>query len=507
MLLLRTVNRPFMWLLLLVLFVCSCASNRTAFDPARKYAPAELQRDYTLFRNILEESHPSVTWYTSPDSMAWYFDWGYRQLADSLNERQFRAILTYVISKIRCGHTSTRFSKKYLHYLDTANLNYFPLSIKILENDTVLLSNNLQRANQVLPRGTMLTSLNGIPINNFTDSLSKFIPNDGYNASYLRQALSNRGAFGAWIRLVEGFQPAYTLGYLDSTQQEKLLAFRLMEPPKKDSTKRNVIPQIKEKLKRRERKEERLFAARSIQIDTGLSTAYMTVNTFNNGNQLHPFFRNSFHELNKLNIRHLVIDIRGNGGGNVNHSTFLTRLLIDQKFKLADSLYAVSRKSKYGKYIQYRSFSGLFLSIITHRDKNGRYHFGYYERHKFKPRRKDHFDGNVYVLMGPNSFSAAVLFAQAMKGQSNVMLIGEETGGAAYGNTAWFIPNVTLPETGVRFRLPKFRLVIDKNRPKDGRGVLPDLEVRTTRDMFITNRDGKVELVRELIEKHQPKTP
>ena len=30
------------------------------------------------------------------------------------------------------------------------------------------------------------------------------------------------------------------------------------------------------------------------------------------------------------------------------------------------------------------------------------------------------------------------------------------------GSTAWLIPDLTLPETGIRFRLPLFRLVIDK---------------------------------------------
>ena len=60
--------------------------------------------------------------------------------------------------------------------------------------------------------------------------------------------------------------------------------------------------------------------------------------------------------------------------------------------------------------------------------------------------------------------------------QDNVTIVGEETGGGAYGNTAWLIPDVTLPETGVRFRLPLFRLVIDKNYPKNGKGVQPEVE-------------------------------
>jgi C-terminal processing protease CtpA/Prc len=103
------------------------------------------------------------------------------------------------------------------------------------------------------------------------------------------------------------------------------------------------------------------------------------------------------------------------------------------------------------------------------------------------------------VLTGPNSFSAASIFARSVKGQSNVTLIGEETGGGNYGNTAWFIPNVTLPETGVRFRLPKFRLVMNKDTEKNGRGVMPDIYVHSTREAVIQNRDLKVEKVRDLI--------
>ena len=68
------------------------------------------------------------------------------------------------------------------------------------------------------------------------------------------------------------------------------------------------------------------------------------------------------------------------------------------------------------------------------------------------------------------------MFASALREQENVIIVGEETGGGAYGNSAWLIPDATLPETGVRFRLPLFRLVIDKNAQKNGKGVQPEVE-------------------------------
>ncbi len=477
----------------------SCAVSGTKWSPSDPYVPDQLKKDYKLFRSVLEESHPSLYWYTPKDSMDYYFDWGYRQLTDSMTEPQFRSVLSYVIAKVKCGHTSTRYSRKFLRYLDTARLPQFPISIKALENDTIVINNNLQKGNLLVKRGTILTSLNKVPIKKIVDSLARHIPADGNNEQYLMQTLSNRGAFGGWLRLVAGYSNTYELGYLDSTGKEETISFRLIEPPKKDSVKKPIVPEVVKTWKRREQRARSLDRARSLQIDTGLSTGYLTINTFNNGYQLRSFLSATFSTLKKENIQHLVIDIRSNGGGNVAHSTFLTRKIVGEPFKIADSLYAVTRKSKFGSLVRYNGLIGGLMHFITRKKSDGHYHFGYFERKTFKPSKRHHYNGNVYVLTSPNSFSAAALFAAKVKGQKNVTLIGEETGGAAYGNSAWLIPDVRLPETGIRFRLPKFRLVIDSAAVKDGRGVLPDIEIKPTRQSIIENRDLKVETVRTLI--------
>ena len=77
-------------------------------------------------------------------------------------------------------------------------------------------------------------------------------------------------------------------------------------------------------------------------------------------------------------------------------------------------------------------------------------------------------------------------------------MVGEETGGGAYGNSAWLIPDITLPNTKVRFRLPLFRLVIDKDAPK-GRGVIPEVESKPTTEAIRRNADYKMETVLRLI--------
>jgi len=177
--------------------------------------------------------------------------------------------------------------------------------------------------------------------------------------------------------------------------------------------------------------------------------------------------------------------------------------IADKKFKVADSLYANTRNSRYKKYIEGYFFNRFFMFFVTAKKKDGKYHFGYFERHYFKPKKKDHYAGNVYILTGGNSFSATTLFTQTVKPQENVFVVGEETGGGAYGNTAWLIPDLTLPETGIRFRLPLFRLVIDKDIPKDGRGVQPEVVALPTTDAIRRGADYKMDKVMELIRSHQ----
>lgn len=231
----------------------------------------------------------------------------------------------------------------------------------------------------------------------------------------------------------------------------------------------------------------------------------MTLSTFGKGYGLRKFFRQSFEALEKNGITHFIVDVRGNGGGNVNNSTLLTRYLANQPFRTADSLYAIQKRSPYYRHIQNHFWNKLFISFFTKRKKDGRYHFGYFERHYFKPKSRHHFDGKTYIVTGGNSFSATTLFTSALIRQENVIVVGEETGGGAYGNSAWLIPDATLPVTGVRFRLPLFRLVIDKNLSKDGRGVQPEILSLPSMDAIRRNADYKIETVMELIKVDQAK--
>lgn len=495
--------KKIVYLLLFSLFsIClSCTTSKEPFNPNKKYSSEKLKEDYTLFRNILEESHPALYWYTSKDSMDYFFSKGYSQIKDSMTEPQFRNLLTYVATKIDCGHTSVRHSKDYNEYLDTAKIKLFPFAMKFWA-DTMVVTVNINRKDSLIKRGTVIKSINGLTSTQLRDTMFNYMSTDGYSMTGKYQSLSNGFNFGSWYTSIFGLTNNLDVDYYDSAGNEKKEIVNVYNPLadtlKKDSSIRRTFYT---NTSHRGRKYQRLYNARNLQIDTVGSTGFMTLNTFSNGNGLKKFFRKTFKTLDEKNIQNLVIDLRSNGGGDANNSTLLTKFIINKKFKLADSLYASTRHSEYDKYINKSLGYRLLMVFLTSKREDDKYHFGYFERHYFKPKKNHHFNGNTYLLIGGNSFSATTLFAGAIKGQKNVTLVGEETGGGYYGNSAWMIPDVTLPNTGVRFRLPKFRLVVDKNRVKDGHGVMPDVLALPTAEAIRKGIDFKAMKASEIIQR------
>ncbi len=467
-------------------FSCSVSRN---YNPNKKYSPEELRQDYSLLRNIVEKKHPSLYWYTPKDTMDYFFDAGCKAISDSMTEFQFGwNILAPLTSTIHCGHTSFSMSKGWNKFIKNKNIPSFPLYLKVW-NDTMMVVGNLNPKDSAIKRGNFITAINGIKSVDIISRMFDYMSADGYanNVNYIRLSLG----FPYFHRNIFGLYKTYFVNYTDSNGVEKSTFLPYYAPS-------DTLKKEKRKREKRITYQEKLENIRSLQYNS--SFALMTVNGFSNGH-LNSFFKRSFRDLRKNKTENLVIDLRANGGGDINKSVLLTKFLRNTPFKVVDSAYSISKNlHPFTRNISSGFFNNIGLLLVTHKREDGKYHFGYWERHTFMPKRKNHFDGKVYVLTNGLTFSASALFCGAVKGQQNIILAGEETGGGWYGNSGIMIPNITLPNTKLKVRLPFFRLVQYQHIATKGTGVIPDVYIGTNWRDILNGVDTKIETVKRMIE-------
>lgn len=478
-------------------YVCACkASSGVPYNPpVQKIPPAALKEDAVLLRKILEADHPSLYWYTPKDSIDACFNATINSLADSLTELQFRNKISKMVASIHCGHTAVKSSKRYALYYATHRTAQFPLTIKAWGNDSFVVTSNAIRTDTIFKRGTIITSINGRSNRQVLDSMFQYISIDGYADNFKYQLVSIY--FPLFYGISIGLRDSNVIKYIDPAGAERTGVIKNFRPGPDTSKNRSVNNIPFPKPTRKQIRAAKKRNGNSLAFDSS-NTAYLQMVTFS-GSGLRSMFKKSFTEIQQRRATNLVIDVRANSGGNIGASANLVRYLVRHPFKVADSVSAVTRRLHYGQYIHPAFIYKALMLFTTNKKADGRYHFGYLERHTFKPKKQLHFNGNIYIIQGGFTFSAATMFVSQLKGQANVTVIGEETGGGNYGNSSVHLPSVILPNSHIEVVLPIYRIINNAARPKDGRGIVPDIYVPPSSSAIRQGIDPKMVKVRELI--------
>lgn len=465
---------------------CSVAK----YQPNKKYSPQQLQQETDILWQTYQQVHPSYNWYTPADSIDTRFRQVKQSITDSLTEAEFRLRLSWAVAAIRCGHTSVLPPKAAARAASQQNTPSFPLQVRLLQQDSLVVLQNAGPKRDSVNRGVVLTGIDSIPVAVFVRQMQEYISVDGYNNGFAQSQVST--GFAARFKWLYGLKPSYHIQFIDTSGRNLQATIHNTEPRKRDSTRRDMA---------RTREQTRSAVPPSygfLAFDSAHQFAYLRINSFM-GSKVSAFIRKSMRRIDSSGVRHLVLDLRGNSGGRIQKSVLLAKYLSDHPFKVADSVSATGFQFPYARYVQsgwvYQWFSWLFTS----KGSDGRLHMRSTERKVYKPKTKHHFDGNIYVLTGGRTFSASVLLLNYLDHQHGLTLVGEETGGGARGNSSVFTPDITLPYTRIRARLPLFRIVSRASLPHNGRGMVPDTLVFPTSADVRAGRDAVVEAVKEKI--------
>lgn len=218
------------------------------------------------------------------------------------------------------------------------------------------------------------------------------------------------------------------------------------------------------------------------QVDADLSLGLFYLDKCIINDHYRKAVRSFFERVRDHSIRNIAVDLRRNGGGNSG--------VVDEFLRYLD----VDRYRHYGGDVRY---SKELAEKTGHSRKSG------YRRGKPGTKRNRkvedkslRFDGKLFVLTSPATFSSGNWFAVIIKDNGLGTVIGEPTGNApsSYGD----VPTFQMPNTGFSFTVSHKRFI----RPNtDGleNALYPHIMVYTTIDDIINGTDPQLERLKEII--------
>ena len=196
---------------------------------------------------------------------------------------------------------------------------------------------------------------------------------------------------------------------------------------------------------------------RRLNDDTG----YLDVTSFDvDPDAFSDQLTTAFSQIAKDNISALVIDIRHNTGGNTDTATELASYIANKPFRLVSQMTEKLNADNRGLF-GYKGGIGEIIS--TEWDDY------------VKPNASaNHFKGKVIVLIGPVSYSAAIVFATTVQDNQFGILAGKATGGFANQSAQGNLFN--LPHSQLRAYVAT-RLLVRPSGNTSVSAVIPDLPV------------------------------
>jgi hypothetical protein len=162
-----------------LLFVAGCYFFPYSTDiVSEKYSASRLQKDFVVFRSVLERAHPGLYTYAGKEEMDHCFDSIYNTLNTPIDIRAFHQKLSFIVDKIGCSHTNVYLPKVYYDTILKRG-NFFPIPIVYVDGGLYINSDMWE-----IPVGSHIISINGNTAEDIMNRIAYYNVPDGHNKDY-----------------------------------------------------------------------------------------------------------------------------------------------------------------------------------------------------------------------------------------------------------------------------------------------------------------------------------
>lgn len=494
---------------LILCFSGSRAQAQTDSLLTKVLQPADMQADFRYLRRMLEETHPGLYRYTPKARMQAKLDSLYQCLNQPLPFYTFFKTVSALLADIRCAHTHTFPGKDWRRQFDKT-LKTIPFFVFPVQERAYVLFNGTN--DQTIKPGFELLSINAQPMASIRQQLYRYHWDDGYNESSKIQVMRGQ-LFALFYYWYIGQPDTYHITFRTLTGD----TIRVDAPAKPFGESLNVM--LKSPVNNQmvawyyiDKKPKHPW--RLSFPDSVAHTAYLRLDEFGgegakNGAQaiqrFQSYMNKTMRQLEKRQIRNLVVDVRGNTGGwdsqGIELFTYLMKT--DSSVPYYARQHSVTDSSE---FVQFSDLSETDRANVKNElipEPDGTFTLKQGsdtrepKRYAPKPNR---FRGQVYILMDGESASTASEFLAVAHANEVGVFVGVESGGAYEGGNGGSFINLDLPKTGIQVTTPLVSYNTAVPEPKQkGHGTLPDHYVPITIDDILHHTDSQLNFVVKLI--------
>ncbi|MGC4038921.1 MAG: S41 family peptidase [Chitinophagaceae bacterium] len=389
--------------------------------------------------------------------MAAFFDSLYLRIKDSLTETEFYNIITLLNSKIKDGHTMFLPGEKTTEYFNNYS-KFFPFYIFI--QDEKLYVNMNCSADTTIREGNEIVSINGKDVKDILVYLLHRQTRDGNNMAYPKWILTTY--FKSYYGFSFGHPSSFSVRFKNEKKELKETTINALS---NDSIR--FYRQQKYASRNSEKNNKKgIF----LEIDDQSSIATLTVPSFSNyllkslyNQQFKAEIEKHFKKIRDSKVKHLVIDLRNNQGGDWEPGRLLLSYLVRKPMKYLEN-----------------SVQSKMINPAA-----------------------DNFTGDLYVLINGGSFSNSVIVSSSLEQWGRAVFIGEETGGNKTLINGEADESI-LPNTKIAIQISTQKFII-RNGINDGHGLVPSHYIKPGIEDVVADKDIVKEAANKLIQQQKEK--
>jgi hypothetical protein len=338
---------------------------------------------------------------------------------------EFLKLLAPLFTDIGDIGTQWGHSPEYIKFRNE-NIPMFPFQLKI-QDDKFYVRNNYTDDASIVPENEIL-KINGETAADYLKKNYTLLPTDGKIKSIQQR----------WL---EAYFPQHHSNFWAQPDTFKLEL--------KDKAGKTYIKSVPALLKKQiqTKKNSLNTAVPILQFYISGNTGVLTIPSFT-GRKLETFIDSCFTVLQSQKIQNLILNLKGDGPGNLYFGSVLYSYLKQSPSKYAEQIHIKGDSSfKYTEpNITNESIEKLsdLLTTVTSPKKNS-------------------FNGNLYVITDGWTINAKGFFCARIQERANTFFVGEECGASTFGINVFPI-SLTLPNTGLQIYIPTVQVEINKTK-------------------------------------------